>query len=104
MVALLFKYSVHLLPHVSFSKKRHIDTINNDDSEAKGKRQSSKRSKGIRQLSINWCTSPMMIHKIITFVGTINGWNVWAVKNEPTNRNTVEVPKVVKPTNKKTIL
>ena len=25
-------------------------------------------SKGIRQLPINWCTSPMMIHKIIPAV------------------------------------
>ena len=51
-------------------------------------------SKRIRQLPINWCISPMMIHKI----------EVVEMFGHSTNQNSSKVPKVVKPTNKKTLL
>ena len=55
-------------------------------------------SKGIRQRPINWCTSPMVIHKITPSVDcTISGWR----NGERTNQsNYKSFPKVVKPTNK----
>ena len=61
--------------------------------------------KGIRQWSINWCTSLMMIHKIILSVD----YNYLLKRldtqsNEPTNQNSIKVPKDVQPTNKKTLL
>ena len=34
-------------------------------------------SKRIRQWPIDWCTSPMMIHKIASSVDYNYGWNVW---------------------------
>ena len=34
-------------------------------------------SKGIVQWLINWCTSPMMKHKLPLLYITISGWNVW---------------------------
>ena len=65
----------------------------------------SQGSKGIRQWPINWGTSLMMIHKITTSVD----YNKWLKRldtqlNQPTNQNSIKVPKVVKQTNKKTLL
>ena len=62
-------------------------------------------SKGIRQWTINWCKSPIMIYKITPSVDN----NKWLKRldnqtNEPTNQNSIKVPKLVKPTNKKTLL
>ena len=62
-------------------------------------------SKGIRQLPINLCTSTMIIHKITPSID----YNLWFKRldtqlNEPTNQNWIKVPKVVKPTKKKTLL
>ena len=60
-------------------------------------------SKGIRQWTINCCTSPMMTHKITPSVDN----NKWLKRldihlNKPTNQKLVKVPKVVQPTDKKT--
>ena len=62
-------------------------------------------SKGIRQWSINLCTSQIIIHKISSTVD----YNWWLKRldtqlNEPTNKNSTKVPKVVNPTNKKILL
>ena len=59
-------------------------------------------SKGIRQWLINLCTSPMIIRKITPSVD----YNQWLNRldtklNEPTNQNSLKVPEVVDPTNKK---
>ena len=56
-------------------------------------------SKGIRQWSINWCTSQMMIHKLPFLWITISGH--FNHSKKPTNRNVIKVPKVIYPTNKK---
>ena len=45
-------------------------------------------SKGISQLALNWWTQNYLFCQI----------------NEPTNKNWIKVPKVVKPTNKKKFL
>ena len=65
----------------------------------------SEGSKGIRQWPINLCTFAMIIQKLTPFVD----YNQWLKRldiqlNEPINRNLIKVPKVIKPTNKKTIL
>ena len=54
----------------------------------------------------NWCTSPMMIHKItsklcrLQLVVETFGHSTWW----PTNQNSIKVAKVVKPTSKKKLL
>ena len=53
-------------------------------------------SKGIRQWLINWCTSPMMIHKITASVN----WNYWlkclnTQLDELTNQNLLKSPKLL---------
>ena len=53
-------------------------------------------SKGISHWLINWCTFPMMIHKITPSLD----YNLWfkcldTQLNNPTNKNSVKVPKVV---------
>ena len=53
------------------------------------------------QWPINCCTSPMMIHIITPIVD----YNLWLKRldtqfSEPTNQNSVKVPKVVEPTNR----
>ena len=53
-------------------------------------------SKGIRRWSINWFTFP--IHIIIPSV------DLDTQLNEQTNQNSIKVPKVVKPTKKKTLI
>ncbi len=59
-------------------------------------------SKGIRQWPINWCTSPMIMHKIIPSVDYNKKFNrLDTIINEPINQ---KVPKVVKATNNKTLL
>ena len=72
--------------------------------EGKGK-SVMQGSKGIRQLSINQCISPMMIHKTTFCKITIAVVKILDTQlNEPTNQNSSNVPKVVKPTNKKTLI
>ena len=61
-------------------------------------------SKGIRQWPINWGTSPMWIHKITPSLD----YNKWLKRLDtqlyaPTYQKIMKVPKVVKPTNKKTL-
>ena len=61
--------------------------------------------KGIRQWLINLCTSLMLIHKITPSVD----YNLWLKRldpqlTEPTNQNSKKIPKVVEPSNKKTLL
>ena len=53
----------------------------------------------------NWSTFSIMLHKIKTSVDC----NYWVKQlntqlNEPTNQNSIKVPKVVRLTNKKTLL
>ena len=45
-------------------------------------KKNSQGSKGIRLWLTNWCTSPMLIHKITPYVGA---WNVWTLNliNQP---------------------
>ena len=64
-------------------------------------------SKGIRQWPINISTSPTIdntqnypFYRLQLVVETFGQ----STKNEPTNQNSIKVSKVVKPTNKKTIL
>ena len=45
-------------------------------------------------------TSPMMIHKIVPYLG----YNMWLKHLEPTDQNLIKVPKVIKSTNKKALL
>ena len=56
--------------------------------------------KGIRQWPINWCTSSMMMHNIS---GDYNNW-LKHLETQQMNQNSIKVPKVVEPTNKKTLL
>ena len=56
-------------------------------------------SKGIRQWPINWCIFPMMIHKSTPRLKRLD-----TQLNEPTNKNSINVPKVFRPTNKKPLL
>ena len=60
--------------------------------------------KEIRQWPINLCTSPIIIHKI-TFLD-YQSWlkHLYTKLNKPTNQNSIKVPKVLNPTNKKTLL
>ena len=46
----------------------------------------SQESKGTREWPINWCTSPMKIHKIIPSVDDLN---------DPTNQNLLKSPKLL---------
>ena len=55
-------------------------------------------SLGIRQWDINACTSPMIIHEITPSV------DLWLKHLDTQLKNSMKVPKVVKPTNKKTLL
>ena len=62
-------------------------------------------AKSIRQWPINWCISPMIIHKNTHSVD----YNLWLKRldtqlNNQTNQNSLKVLKVVKTTNKKTLL
>ena len=62
-------------------------------------------SNGIRQWPIKWCTSPLLIHKIVSSVD--NNYGLKRLDSEldkPTNQNPLKVSKVVKPTDKKTLL
>ena len=45
----------------------------------------SQGPKGIRQLLINCCTFPILIHNISLLLITISGWNVWKLSetNQP---------------------
>ena len=45
-----------------------------------------------------------MMKHWITLLITISGWNDYTQTNEPTNQNSIKVPKVVKFTNKKTLI
>ena len=61
-------------------------------------------SKGIRQCPINYCTSPMItqncrLSRIQLVVETFE-----QSTKLTTNRNSIKVPKVVRPTNKETLL
>ena len=51
--------------------------------------------KGIRKRLINLCTSPIMLYKITPSL------NYNTQLSESTNLNSIKVPKVAKPTNKK---
>ena len=56
-------------------------------------------------MGVNSCTSPRIIYKIIPSVD----YNQWLKRldthlNESTNQNSINVPKVVKPTNMKTLV
>ena len=63
----------------------------------------SQGSKGIRQWPINRYTSPMMIPKITPSVDYNKQLKRLDTQiNDPTNQKLLKVPKVVKPTNKKT--
>ena len=77
---------------------------NKDDNIHKTK-ENMQGSKGIRQWPINLCTSPMMIQKINPSVD----YNCLLKRletqpNEPTNQNSIKVPKIFKPTNKRTLI
>ena len=61
--------------------------------------------KGIRRWLKKIMYIPMMIHKITPTVD----YNLWLKRldtqlNEPSNQNSINVPKFVKPMNKKTLL
>ena len=61
--------------------------------------------KGINQWPTNWFISPIMKHKNTPSVD----YNYWLKRldthlSEPTNQNSVKVPKVAKPTKRKTLL
>ncbi len=59
-------------------------------------------SKGIRQWTINCCTSRMMLHTITPFAIKISSWNVWTFNLiNQLIKIQLKVPKVVKPSNKK---
>ncbi len=61
-------------------------------------------SKGIRQWSLNWHSSQMMILMITHSVDYNSGWKVLTLLNEPTNQNTIKVPKFIMQTKKKTLI
>ena len=59
--------------------------------------QINQASKGIRQRPINFCPSPMRIHKIIPSVDLNYRLKRFDTQlNEPTNKNSFKVPKIVK--------
>ena len=56
-------------------------------------------------MAVSCCTSPIVIHKITPSVD----YYYWLKRldtklNDPTNKHSMEVPKVAKPMNKKTLL
>ena len=57
----------------------------------------------IRQWPTNLCTSQWWYTKLPLFEITVSGWND-TQRNKPTIKNSIKVPKVVKPINKKTLL
>ena len=59
----------------------------------------------MRQWPIDWCTSPMMIHKITPSVDYKEWFKSLDTQlNEPANQNTIKVSKVAKPTKTKMLL
>ena len=54
-------------------------------------------AKGIRQWPINWCTSPIKIHKITPSTVVVETFR------QSTNQNSIKVPEIDEATNKKTI-
>ena len=61
-------------------------------------------SRGIRQWPVDLFTSPIMIHKITHYVGSLQLLVETFGHSTLSNQNSIKFPKVLKPTNKKTLL
>ena len=91
------------MAHANFQFKSWHTTSRWRQGPFKGIAAITSLSKGIRKWNINWCTSPMMIHKITPSLDYNYGLKTLTLNKM--NKSTIfNQTKVVKQTNKKSLL